>query len=159
MLHALMQYLSNSSAQTAVLVPGAISLAWLAHAARRQSVPPEVVYGWMLSVVVAYLCSNWKFDGELRELYITPVFMIFGAVYLYCGRTMSPACAFSFTFLNLWLVDMLRAYELVALGEVSSTTFFQGVGGAGAGDGLYFFPLAAAGLVVYVKRRQGAGVA
>lgn len=154
MLSALSQYLATPAIQAAVLVPGGISLFWLLRACRRQDVDPVITWSWMLSLVVAYFSSNWKVTDELRELYIIPAFLLVVAVFLYCRRDISPAAAFSLTFLGSWSVDMMRAWELVGAGEVPASTFYFGVGGAGAGDGLYFFPLLAAFLVVYAKCRQ-----
>ena len=154
MLSALLAYLATPAIQAAVLVPGAISLAWLLRACWRRDTDPTIVWAWMLSVIVAYFASNWKVTDEMRQLFIIPAFLLLTAVFLYCRREISPAAAFSLTFLCCWLVDMLRAWELVGIGEVPASMFYHGVGGAGAGDGLFFFPLMAAFLVVYAKRRQ-----
>lgn len=150
----LQEYLSTPAIQVAVVTPGLITLGWLARAAWRRDIDPTLVWAWMACLFISYFSSRWHVDGDLHELYIIPAFLLFTAAWLYCGRAISPAAAFALTFLADWTIDMKRGYELALTGAFPVSSFYHGVGGAGAGDGLFFFPLVAAFLVVYVKCRQ-----
>ena len=117
-------YLSSHHILFAVTIPASISLTWLFVAALRQDISPNLMKGWMLCVVATYLCSRWEVTEELRQLFIFPVFFVYPACLLYFGEKISPATAFSLSFLASWSVDMTRALQLVLSGEVALPEFY-----------------------------------
>jgi hypothetical protein len=152
----IISYLSSPEIVTAVVLPGLISLFWLVHASFRKTESVSELRTWMLCVIGTYFCSYWKVDEEMRQLFIIPVFYIYLAFRLYFGDRVNALSAFALTFLAHWAVDMTRALELARTGDVPFDEFYFGVGGAGLGDGLLFFPVMSALLVWYadVRRKQ-----
>lgn len=153
-MDSFLQYLSTPEILLSVVTPWCIVLCWLVVATVKQALPAQLIKVWGWCVVAAYFMAFWTVSSDVRELHIIPAFFIYEAIYLYLGWTLSATTAFSLTFLCDWIVDMCKAYSLIQLGEVTSNTFYWGVGGAGAADGLFFYPLIAAFLVRYVAFRR-----
>jgi len=145
--NALLGYLSMPSAQQAVLLPGVMSIYATRHLDVQDRLPLFKLL--VLSTIFSFMTARWDITDDVRSLFILPC-ALFGVGFFLWRRIPISACgAFVITFLSLWMIDMVKASELVAEGEASWQMFYYGVGGAGWRDGLAIFPVLSAALVHY----------
>lgn len=148
---ALLNYLSMPSAQLAVLLPGTMTIYALRHLDVQDRMPLFKLL--VLSTVFSYMTARWDITDDVRSLFILPC-ALFGVGFFLWRRIPISACgAFAMTFISLWMIDMVKATELVSQGEASWQMFYYGVGGAGWRDGLAIFPVLSAALVHYGRWR------
>jgi hypothetical protein len=148
------EYLSLPNIIYSVTVPWLFSIYWYATECRQQPPPTQLIWHWMLCAIGTYFLSRWIVTEETRSLTGVNVFFIYLTFYLYVGQKMTASTAFVLTFLDMWIVDVCRALELIFIGEHTTSTFFIGIGGAGMFDALCIYPLFAAALVKYVEWRK-----
>ena len=149
----ILYYLTQPYAMLTVVAPWLFVIYWYFAEGRKSQPSINVLWHWMLLVIVTYNLTVWRIDDEFIALHMVDAFFIYLAIYLYLRLKISAGAAYVLTFLNEWVVDMTRAYELIDKGLASINTYYWGVGGAGIYDGLCIFPLVSAALVHYATWR------
>lgn len=144
-------YLQMPSTQMAVLFPFLLSLCVLLLS---RGVPLGIVLWWAAFTAVSSITARWEHTPEGNALFILPWFVFFVAVTLYLGYQWKPGHVYSLSFLSLLSVDVWRSYLLSLTNVIPAESFYHGVGGAGALDGLFIDPLLAVALVGYVRWRR-----
>lgn len=147
----LVHYLLEPATLIAVVVPALISI-W---ALLSSPLSPSQWKAWGISTVLALLTARWDLQEDVQQLFIIPVILLWIAAAAYNGVLWSGRQAFAACFTSLWLVDMVQAARLHAVGGMSASHFYTGVGGAGIRDGLILFPTLALLLSYYIRWRAG----
>lgn len=154
-------------AWASVVLPLAVVLVWLGPFHRRapaQRLPVVPTHAdsfpalfWVLAVACAGISAAsgaWVVTSESVSLHLMPAGFTVVALLLYLRVSLSPGYAYALTFVSLFMADVTRA--LVAFGPTGSR-WWEGLGGAGLADGLFFFPLVSAALVGYARLRAKSG--
>jgi len=152
-VRTLVYWLHEPETRLAVIAPGLLSLAILGFYVRRGGISDRLQLVWMLALPVSFYCAQWQDGDGMGALYIYSAFSIACVLLLFMRIYVSPALAFSLTFLSLWWVDVTHALRRALEFGVPSDQFYLGVGGAGAQDALVLVPLLTAATVAYAAHR------
>lgn len=149
----LVHWLALPETRLAVVIPGLVSLAILGFYARAGRISHRLQLLWVLALPVSYYCAHWQDSGGLGTLYIYSAFSVVCALLVFIRIYLSPALAFSLTFLSLWWVDVTHAFCRALECGIPLDQFYLGVGGGGARDALVVVPAMTAATVAYATRR------
>lgn len=161
-------------AWASVALPTALTLAWMlsrlnkvareaevldwavAQAEPNPDRGPAVLFGVVALTCAAISASSgvWVVTQESVSLHLMPAGFTVVAVLLYWRVPLSPGYAYALTYLSLLLADVVNA--LLQFGPRGSQ-WWEGLGGAGLADGLFFFPMVSALLVGYARLRAKSG--
>ncbi len=146
----LQQYLLSPETLVAVVGPGLVALWGFGSGALTSR--QWQLFAW--ATLASVLTVRWEVSSDYQMLFILPVMLMVVAYDMYRRRAWRARHAYAVTFLSLWASDMLHAANLKAMGLLHSDVYYGGVGGAGALDGLFIDPLAAALICKYAQWRQ-----
>jgi len=148
----LVHYLVAPETRLAVVIPGVASLAILGFYARRGRISQRLQLLWILALGVSFCCARWEVTADVQELYIYSAFSVACLLLLFRRIYVAPALVYALTFLALWWVDVAHALCRALVCGADMESFYVGIGGAGAGDGLVLVPLLTAAAVAYLAR-------
>lgn len=101
---------------------------------------------WMYLTILTFLTLKW--DG-VDSLFILPIYSLGIVLWVYTVKQkLNPFKVFTGTFLSVFVVDCLAAFEKVGV------SFFEGIGGAGFLDALFVYPLVTMALVWWMNVRK-----
>ena len=102
--------------------------------------------------LTSLLGARWVESGGGLGLYLPPVFIGVVLGLSYTGRFLPQSVAYGACFVSLLLTDLTSAW--LRFGSTNGDfSWLQGIGGAGALDGLFGFPLACVVLQAYARWR------
>ena len=150
------RYLSSPETIIAVEFPAILSLWFLIRAAQLRTFPAWLALGYVLCLPVMYVTSRWQLTEYSQSLFILPLVTIFCVAAAWKRHAIHPTLGFALVFCSGWVIDMVCAIDLLHVpnGESQAISFYQGVGGAGAGDGLLICPFLTYFALTYAYWRQ-----
>lgn len=153
-MNNILQYLTQPYAMFSVTLPWLFVICWYFAEGRKHPPNTTLLWHWLGLTVFTYFMTTWEITGDSIALHMMDAFFFYLVFYLWLGLKITPAAAYSLSFIPMWAVDMSKAYELIDVGLSVKETYYYGVGGAGAFDGLCLFPFVSAIMVHYVEWRR-----
>lgn len=153
-MNNILQYLTYPYAMFSVTLPWVFVVYWYISEGRKNPPSVTVLWHWIGLTVFTYFMTSWKITDDNVSLHMLDGFFFYLVLYLWLGFKITPGAAYTLSFIQMWAVDMSKAYELIDVGLSLPETYYYGVGGAGAFDGLCIFPLVSAMMVHYVAWRR-----
>ena len=129
-----------------IFLPLVFTLFWALTEGRKNPPSADVFYWWFGCLLVEIASSTLHVDEDLVELKGPIPFFCYLGVAFFFDKKISILSAFSLIWLSVLCTDIFYV--------LSEELGFAGIGGAGMGDALFFFPILAALLNYYVYWRK-----